>query len=102
MTGRVVAVEAVPAARFLGLVDELETLYGAVFTRPPWNETADTVRAFVARLPADTARPGFTAAVMRNRAGALTGFAYGCTTPGRRCGGLRQPEPDGLSLDGRP
>ncbi|GIF68526.1 hypothetical protein Ais01nite_65610 [Asanoa ishikariensis] len=80
MSNRSTAIEAVPATAFVTLAEDLTRVYAAVFSRPPWNEDSAAIAAFTARLPDESSRPDFTAAVTRDRSGALTGFAYGYPT----------------------
>ncbi|MET9254201.1 GNAT family N-acetyltransferase [Streptomyces sp. NPDC003717] len=58
----------------------LRSVYAAAFGAPPWNEGAAQADAFVARLRADAARPGFLAAVAFAE-GEAAGFATAWTTP---------------------
>ncbi|GAA0713647.1 GNAT family N-acetyltransferase [Dactylosporangium roseum] len=73
-------VEPADAGRFLILGPELAGVYAAVFTQAPWHEPPDMAVTFRDRLPDEAGRPGFRAAVARDRAGALVGFAYGYAT----------------------
>ncbi|MEV7522238.1 GNAT family N-acetyltransferase [Streptomyces sp. NPDC091371] len=58
----------------LDLSEELADAYGEVFSAPPWNEDAETIRQFSSRLQADSRRPGFRTAFAQSAAG-IDGFA---------------------------
>ncbi|MFD7079132.1 GNAT family N-acetyltransferase [Streptomyces sp. NPDC002181] len=64
----------------LDLADELVDAYADVFSAPPWNEDAETIRQFSVRLQADTRRRGFRTALAQSAAG-IDGFATGWITP---------------------
>ncbi|MEF2525225.1 MULTISPECIES: GNAT family N-acetyltransferase [Streptomyces] len=64
----------------LDLVDELVDAYAEVFSAPPWNEDAETIRRFGPRLRADSRRHGFRTALAQSEAG-VDGFATAWLTP---------------------
>ncbi|MCJ1677135.1 GNAT family N-acetyltransferase [Streptomyces sp. APSN-46.1] len=64
----------------LDLADELVDAYADVFSAPPWNEDAETIRQFASRLQADVRRRGFRTAISQSEAG-IDGFATGWITP---------------------
>ncbi|NXY99404.1 GNAT family N-acetyltransferase [Streptomyces sp. BR123] len=64
----------------LDLRDELVDAYAEVFSAPPWNESAETIRRFAARLHSDSRRPGFRTAIAQSAAG-VDGFATAWLTP---------------------
>ncbi|MFF4328644.1 N-acetyltransferase [Streptomyces sp. NPDC048387] len=64
----------------LDLADELVDAYADVFSAPPWNEDAETIRQFAARLQANVRRPGFRTAFTQSTAG-IDGFATAWLTP---------------------
>ncbi|MFD7627854.1 GNAT family N-acetyltransferase [Streptomyces sp. NPDC059851] len=64
----------------LDLTDELVDAYAEVFSAPPWNEGAETIRQFAARLHSDSRRPGFRTAIAQSAAG-VDGFATAWLTP---------------------
>ncbi|KIF02717.1 GCN5 family acetyltransferase [Streptomyces sp. RSD-27] len=64
----------------LDLADELVDAYADVFSAPPWNEDAETIRQFAARLQTDVRRPGFRTAFAQSPAG-IDGFATAWLTP---------------------
>ncbi|MBW5484736.1 GNAT family N-acetyltransferase [Streptomyces bambusae] len=63
----------------LDLADELVEAYADVFSGPPWNEDAETIRQFASRLRTDARRPGFRTVFARSDAG-IDGFATGWLT----------------------
>jgi GNAT superfamily N-acetyltransferase len=52
----------------LPLIDDVVAAYAEVFSEPPWNEGEESIHQFRDRLTADTARPGFRAAVTPSEA----------------------------------
>jgi GNAT superfamily N-acetyltransferase len=73
-------IELVDAPTLLAAAGDLCDAYRAVFTRPPWDETDDRVRAFAEALPGWAAREGFAAAWVRD-AREVIGFAFRVRTP---------------------
>ncbi|NUR72459.1 MAG: GNAT family N-acetyltransferase [Hamadaea sp.] len=74
------SVEYAPPAPFLAALDELAEVYRAAFAGPPWDESADQVRTFVAAVPGWVGRDGFTAAWAHDESG-IAGFAFRVRTP---------------------
>jgi GNAT superfamily N-acetyltransferase len=70
--------EAARAARA-----ELERLYYAAFSPPPYAESLAEAEAFGTLVERDSRRPGFDAFAARDEAGALVGIVYGYDTPER-------------------
>src|SRR4051812_14135576 len=64
----------------LDLADDLVDAYADVFSAPPWNEDAETIRQFSVRLQADSRRRGFRTALAQSADG-IDGFATGWITP---------------------
>ncbi|MCC8337241.1 GNAT family N-acetyltransferase [Streptomyces sp. R1] len=64
----------------LAHAEALRSVYVDAFCAPPWNEDEERATEFVDRLPANTDRPGFTAATAV-RDGDVIGFATAWTTP---------------------
>ncbi|NUO55654.1 MAG: GNAT family N-acetyltransferase [Hamadaea sp.] len=73
-------VEYAEPAPFLAALDDLADVYSAAFAGPPWDESDDQVRTFVASVPDWTARDGFLAAWARDGSG-IAGFAFRVRTP---------------------
>ncbi|MFJ9644617.1 GNAT family N-acetyltransferase [Streptomyces sp. NPDC101206] len=67
-------------AAVLDLADELVDAYAEVFSAPPWNEGAETIRQFASRLQSDSRRPGFRTAIAQSAVG-VDGFATARLTP---------------------
>ncbi|WP_031185713.1 GNAT family N-acetyltransferase [Streptomyces sp. NRRL F-5635] len=67
-------------AELLAHTDALRSVYVDAFCAPPWNEDEERATEFVDRLPANTGRPGFTAATAV-RDGDVIGFATAWITP---------------------
>ncbi|MFD5054133.1 GNAT family N-acetyltransferase [Streptomyces tendae] len=67
-------------AELLAHTDALRSVYADAFCAPPWNEDEERATEFVDRLPANTGRPGFTAATAV-RDGDVIGFATAWITP---------------------
>jgi ribosomal protein S18 acetylase RimI-like enzyme len=58
--------------------DELQEVYAATFTRPPYNETVSEAARFSAMLSQHAAREGFCCFVARQQSdGRIVGMAYG-------------------------
>ncbi|GAA3766403.1 hypothetical protein GCM10022225_60950 [Plantactinospora mayteni] len=58
----------------------LVDLYGIVYAEPPYEEGPDEVAGFAAKLPEESARPGFTLVAAEDGSD-LIGAAYGWTMP---------------------
>ncbi|MGH8901726.1 MAG: hypothetical protein ACRDYA_08580 [Egibacteraceae bacterium] len=82
-----VEVRAATAAEVLELVPELSHVYHAVFSEPPYFESAGHVRRFTNRLPRHTSAAGFRCALAWAAGDQrLVGFAFGdvCLTQRHR------------------
>ncbi|MFR9725113.1 GNAT family N-acetyltransferase [Streptomyces sp. MS19] len=84
-------VRQVSAARLLAETEGVRQVYRDAFCTPPWNETPERADAYARRLTADTARPGFTAALAQDADGSVLGFATAWTTPSPFPGGRCYP-----------
>ncbi|MEV1012040.1 GNAT family N-acetyltransferase [Streptomyces sp. NPDC049881] len=84
-------VRQVSAARLLAETEGVRRVYRDAFCTPPWNETPERADAYARRLTADTARPGFTAALAQDTDGSVLGFATAWTTPSPFPGGRCYP-----------
>ncbi|MEN3609292.1 GNAT family N-acetyltransferase [Plantactinospora sp. ZYX-F-223] len=62
------------------LFPDLVELYGVVYAEPPYEEGADEVAGFAAKLPEESVRPGFTLVAAEDGPD-LIGAAYGWTMP---------------------
>ncbi|WP_405573626.1 GNAT family N-acetyltransferase [Streptomyces phaeochromogenes] len=76
------------ASDLLAHTTALRSVYVDAFCTPPWNEDEDRADEFVARLPENVRRPGFTAA-LAFAGPEVVGFATAWTTlapfPADRC-----------------
>ncbi|MEU6084337.1 GNAT family N-acetyltransferase [Streptomyces sp. NPDC047108] len=73
-------VELLGGERLSAYGDGVRQVYADAFARPPWGQEESMADAYLERLAADAARPGFAAAVALEGDRVL-GFATGWTTP---------------------
>ena len=76
-----IVIEPLPPAVARAQRRDLEALYYAAFSPPPYAESLAEAEAFGALVDRDSQRPGFDAFVARNGDGGIVGLVYGYDTP---------------------